>query len=149
MSADAARDAMMAEMHAGAAGSDGARDADFSSKTILIRGCDPVMAQRAGAMLPPMLGNVNVVSATDDDHWLALVEDTSKVFDVVAFAPGACRWSAAGRPIPGGNAATKGWSVGQYAAKARAARPSAVVVELPDEADVVPRLRAALGSLTR
>ena len=67
---DAARDRMMGEM---AAGGDCASGDDASGKVVLARGCDPVMAERAGTMLPPMLGNVKVLSATDDDTFFELL----------------------------------------------------------------------------
>ena len=35
-------------------------------------------------------------------------------WSVIFFAPGACRFSAAERPIPGGNSHTKGWTLEQY-----------------------------------
>jgi len=45
---DAARDRMMAEVEVG-----GTEGGDASDKVILVRGCDPIMAQRAGVMLHP------------------------------------------------------------------------------------------------
>ena len=66
---DAARDRMMGEI--ASAGSGSCASGDASSKTILIRGCDPAMAQRAGQFLPPQLGNVAIESSTTDDDFFA------------------------------------------------------------------------------
>ena len=137
---NSARDRMMADIGEGACATDGD---DASSKTILVRGCDPVMAERAGQMLPPLLGNVNIEAATEDDRFFELLN--SKKYDAVFFAPGACRWSAARKPIPGGNAETAGWSLDDYRAKVSQLQPSAKVVETCEEKDIVPLLRQALG----
>ena len=137
---NSARDRMMADIGEGATCNDGD---DASSKTILVRGCDPVMAQRAGEMLPPLLGNVNIEAATQDDVFFELL--SSKKYDAVFFAPGACRWSAARKPIPGGNAETAGWSLDDYRVKVQQLQPSAKVVETCEEKDIVPLLRQALG----
>ena len=117
---------------------------DASSKVVLIRGCDPVMAQRAGTMLPPMLGNAQVSGVTTDDEFFALLQE--REFDVVFFAPGACRYSAARQPIPGGNSASSGWSLTEYKAKVREHQGDAVtIVETVEEREIVPLLRQALG----
>ena len=92
---NSARDRTMADIGEGATCNDAD---DASSKTILVRGCDPIMAERAGEMLPPLLGNVNIEAATQDDRFFELLN--SKKYDAVFFAPGACRWSAARKPIP-------------------------------------------------
>ena len=137
---NSARDRMMADIGEGATCTDGD---DASSKTILVRGCDPVMAERAGEMLPPLLGNVNIEAATQDDRFFELLN--SKKYDAVFFAPGACRWSAARKPIPGGNTETAGWSLDDYRAKVAQLQPSAKIVETCEEKDIVPLLRQALG----
>ncbi len=46
---------------------------DASSKKLLVRGCDPIMAERAGKMLPPLLGNVNMIGCTNDDDFFSLL----------------------------------------------------------------------------
>ena len=137
---NSARDRMMADIGEGTCATNGD---DASSKTILVRGCDPVMAERAGQMLPPLLGNVNIEAATQDDRFFELLE--SKKYDAVFFAPGACRWSAARKPIPGGNAETAGWSLDDYRVKVQQLQPSAKVVETCEEKEIVPLLRQALG----
>mmetsp|Transcript_19997 Transcript_19997/g.41629 ORF Transcript_19997/g.41629 Transcript_19997/m.41629 type:complete len:144 (+) Transcript_19997:319-750(+) len=137
---DVARDRMMGEI--ASAGDCSAGDA--SGKSILIRGCDPVMAERAGKMLPPMLGNVKMTSATSDDVFLKLLE--TEKFHVVTFAPGACRYDAAKQPIPGGNDTTAGWTLEQYRALVREKQGEAIaIVESTEERQMVPLLRAALG----
>ena len=138
---NSARDRMMADIGEGATCNDGD---DASSKTILVRGCDPVMAERAGQMLPPLLGGVTIEAATQDDVFFELL-GSSKKYDAVFFAPGACRWSAARKPIPGGNAETAGWSLDDYRIKVQQLQPSAKVVETCEERDIVPLLRQALG----
>ena len=137
---NSARDRMMADIGEGACATDG----DYaSSKTILVRGCDPIMAERAGEMLPPLLGNVNIEAATQDDRFFELLN--SKKYDAVFFAPGACRWSAARKPIPGGNAESAGWSLDDYRVKVQQLQPSTKVVETCEEKEIVPLLRQALG----
>jgi len=137
---NSARDRMMADIGEGATCTDGD---DASSKTILVRGCDPIMAERAGEMLPPLLGGVTIEAATQDDVFFELLN--SKKYDAVFFAPGACRWSAARKPIPGGNAESAGWSLDDYRVKVQKLQPSAKVVETCEERDIVPLLRQALG----
>ena len=73
---------MMADIGEGACASN---DDDASAKTILVRGCDPVMAERAGQMLPPLLGGVTIEAATQDDVFFELLN--SKKYDAVFFAP--------------------------------------------------------------
>ncbi len=138
---NSARDRMMADIGEGACATN---DDDASSKTILVRGCDPIMAERAGEMLPPLLGGVTIEAATQDDVFFELL-GSSKKYDAVFFAPGACRWSAARKPIPGGNAETAGWSLDDYRVKVQQLQPSAKVVETCEERDIVPLLRQALG----
>ena len=136
------RDRMMGEI--ASAGSGSCASGDASSKTILIRGCDPVMAQRAGQFLPPQLGNVAIESSTTDDDFFAKLTATN--FAAVMFAPGACRYSAARQPIPGGNAKTKGWTLEEYRFAVREALGDAVpIVETTEERQIIPLLREALG----
>ena len=132
---------MMGEI-ASASGSCASGDA--SSKTILIRGCDPVMAQRAGQMLPPQLGNVAMESATTDDDFFSKLAARND-FAAVMFAPGACRYSAARQPIPGGNAKTEGWTLEEYRFAVREALGDVPIVETTEERQIIPLLREALG----
>lgn len=95
-SADAQRQAMFADVHRGAEKARSGGDA--SKKWLIGRGCDPVMAQQSIEMIPPMLGNVNYVATSDDDTFFTKLKE--RKYDVVFFAPGACRWSKAKQPIP-------------------------------------------------
>ena len=138
--ADASRSHMLNEI---ADGGSSCANGDASSKVVLTRGCDPVMAQRAGTMLPPMLGNAQVIGVTTDDDFFALLQE--RKFDVIFFAPGACRFSAARKPIPGGNSASSGWTLAEYKAKVREHQGDAVtIVETMEEREIVPLLRQAL-----
>ena len=143
---DASRDGMMAEMEEGAPpGGYQPPDPTGSEKAVLTRGCDSAMAQRATAFLPPMIGNPHVfMASTDDDDFISKLE--SRSWDVVFFAPGACRYDQAKQPIPGGNARTEGWSLTEYRALVREVQgPGVAIVETTKEAEIVPRLRTALG----
>ena len=104
-----------------------------------------MMAQRAGQMLPPQLGNVGIVSSTTDDDFFSKLAARND-FAAVMFAPGACRYSAARQPIPGGNAKTKGWTLEEYRWAVREALGDAVpIVETTEERQIIPLLREALG----
>ena len=126
--ADASRDRMMNEIADGGAS---CTDGDASQKAVLVRGCDPQMAERAGKMLPPMLGNAQTLGVTDDDTFFDLLQQ--RTFDVIFFAPGACRFSAARQPIPGGNQVSAGWGLAEYKAKVREHQPHAAIVETTEE----------------
>lgn len=134
------QDRMMAEVVQGA--DDGA-SIDFSTKSILARGCDPQMALRASKVMPALLGNVEFVSCTDDDAFLARLRERS--WSVVFFAPGACRYDAARMPIPGGRAHTEGWNLAMYRALVEQYQGSQIpIVQTTDEREIIPRLRQAL-----
>ena len=133
---------MLAECRDGADGSSGG---DASHKRLLVRGCDPVMAERANGFLPSLLGDVQLTSATDDDTFLSLLRGGT-AFHVVCFAPGAMRWDAQQKPIPGGNVETRGWSLEEYRAEVRRTQGENItIVGSPEERDMVPMLRKALG----
>ena len=138
--ADASRDRMIDAI---ADGGTSCTDGDASKKAVLVRGCDPQMAERAGKMLPPMLGNAQTLGVTDDDTFFDLLQQ--RTFDVVFFAPGACRFSAARQPIPGGNQVSAGWGLAEYKAKVQEHQPNAAIVETTEERQIVPLLRQALG----
>ena len=133
---DAARNRMLDEVKDGAGAA--CEGGDASSQIVLIRGCDPVMAERAKGFLPKLIGNAQIESATEDDGarpraaslpflprtsvlrvlsraydgaglpayvWASAVFISAlqgRKYDVVVFAPGACRWNKAQKPIPGG-----------------------------------------------
>eukprot|EP00747_Dinoflagellata_sp_TGD_P169804 gnl/TRDRNA2_/TRDRNA2_199743_c0_seq1.p1 gnl/TRDRNA2_/TRDRNA2_199743_c0~~gnl/TRDRNA2_/TRDRNA2_199743_c0_seq1.p1 ORF type:complete len:143 (+),score=29.43 gnl/TRDRNA2_/TRDRNA2_199743_c0_seq1:65-493(+) len=133
---------MLAELKQGAGADSGA---DASHKRLLVRGCDPVMAERAKGFMPALLGNVQFTSCTDDDTFLPLLRGDIK-YDVVCFAPGAMRWDEQRQPIPGGNAETKGWSLKEYRKEIQKAQGEQVpIVGSTDERQMVPMLRKALG----
>ncbi|KAJ1488274.1 hypothetical protein T484DRAFT_2119730 [Baffinella frigidus] len=67
--------------------------------------------------LPKMLGNVKMIMTTDDEAFLAALK--AQKVDVIFFAPGACRFSAAKQPIPGGIETTRGWTLEEYRAAVR------------------------------
>jgi hypothetical protein len=133
-----------------AAGGATAARGDASAKLVLGRGCDPVMAQQSTTFLPPLLNGAKIVAFSDDDsffaHLDAIKAGSAPRPSVVFFAPGACRWSAARLPIPGGNAASAGWGLEQYHARVREVLGGDVPIVGSDrEAEMVPLLRRALG----
>ena len=137
---DAARDEMLKDI---AMGVNANGVVDHSGKSILARGCDPIMAQRAEKMVTPQLGNPRFVVCTNDDEFLAQI--TEKKWDIVFFAPGACRYNAAKQPIPGGRVATKGWSLDNYKQLIRERQGENIkIIETVDEREIIPLLRAAL-----
>jgi hypothetical protein len=118
---------------------------DASSKHLLVRGCDPKMAERAQGFLPPLIGNAQMTSCTDDDTFFSLLKEETK-WDVICFAPGAMRWDAAGEAIPGGNAQTKGWSLKEYRKHiAETVGSDVPIVGTVQESEMVGILRQALG----
>ena len=135
------RDQMMGQI---AEGVSVAKPGDYSTKSILARGCDPHMALRASEMLPPHLGNPQLVSVTNDDDFIEKLR--SKKWSIVFFAPGACRYNAANRPIPGASVRTRGWSLAQYRELVRQLQGEGVqIVETTDERKIIPLLRRALA----
>ena len=134
------QDRMMAEVVQGA---DDEASVDFSAKAILVRGCDPQMAERASKVMPALLGGVEIVSCTNDDDFFEKLRE--RAWSVVFFAPGACRYNAAQMPIPGGRAHTRGWGLAEYRALVRQHQGDQIpIVETTDEREIVPRLRQAL-----
>ena len=59
-----------------------------------------------------MIGNPEYVPTTDDVEFFEMLE--SRKWSIVYFAPGACRYSAAKKQIPGGNLDTRGWTLEEY-----------------------------------
>ena len=116
---------------------------DHSKKTILARACDPVASLNFARTVPPLIGNAVYVPTTDDTDFSKQLE--SRKGSVVFFAPGACRFSAAKRPIPGGNYDTQGWSLDQYKALVKKLQGNEVqIVETFDERETIDLLNAAL-----
>ena len=85
---------------------------DNSNKSILARGCDPVLSLQFSKVAPQLLGNVEYVPTTTDLDFVEKLK--SRKWSVVYFAPGACRYSAVKQQIPGGNQKTQGWTLEQY-----------------------------------
>ena len=144
--ADASRDRMVAELQSAGAGTGG----DASDKAVMVRGCDPRMSERAAEFLPPMLSHPGKLHfSTTDDHFFQMLREHK--YDLVHFAPGACRWDAAGQPIPGGNAESKGWRLENYHAKVREIQGEAhnnadlPITGTTEESELVPIMRKALG----
>ena len=120
-------------------------DVDNSRKSILARGCDPFASREATRAIPPLIGNPEYVPTTDDVEFIEKLE--SRKWSVVFFAPGACRFSAASRPIPGGNSLTQGWTLEQYRDLVRKHQgDEVIIVEALDETETVRRLKRALES---
>ena len=88
-----------------------------------------------------------LVTCTEDDGSNGFFELLAQQkFDVVMFAPGACRWDAQGSPIPGGCSKSKGWGLKEYKAMVKEKQGDSVaIVGTTDEREVVPVLRQALG----
>jgi len=116
---------------------------DNSNKSILSRGCDPEMGRRAIKLLPPVLGNPEMVSVTNDDDFITELQ--RKKWSVILFAPGACRYDATKLPIPGSRLLTKGWGLAEYRNLVRKLQGEDInIVETTDERQIVPLLRKAL-----
>jgi len=114
-----------------------------STKTIIARGCDPGLSAWAERSLPSVLGDPEYVATTDDVEFFRQLE--AHTWSVVYFAPGACRFSAARQPIPGGNADTRGWTLEEYREAVRAHQGEDVeIVDTPYEQEAAGLLVAAL-----
>lgn len=85
---------------------------DHSNKSVLARGCDPVLSQWAKEHLAPQIGNPEYVPTTNDGDFVEKLK--TRKWDVIYFAPGACRFSAAKMVIPGSTQDTKGWTLDEY-----------------------------------
>lgn len=85
---------------------------DNSNKSILARGCDPTLSLQFSKVVPPLIGDAAYIPTTDDTDFIKKLE--TQKWSVIYFAPGACRYSAAKRQIPGGNYDTQGWSLEEY-----------------------------------
>ena len=116
---------------------------DNSKKSILARGCDPSASLGAARFIPPQIGNPKYVPTTDDADFIEKLK--SRKWSVIYFAPGACRFSAAKRAIPGGNAQTRGWTLEQYRELVRQHQGADVqIVETLEERMTVKLLGQAL-----
>jgi hypothetical protein len=116
---------------------------DNSQKSILARGCDSSASLQASRAIPRLIGNPEYVPTTNDSDFIEKLK--SRKWSVVFFAPGACRFSAATQPIPGGNAETQGWTLEQYRELVWTHQGDQIqIVETPQEAETVSLLKEAL-----
>jgi len=116
---------------------------DNSKKNILARGCDPVTSLQFSKVVPSLVGNAEYVPTTDDADFIEKL--ASRKWSVVFFAPGACRFSAADKLIPGGNYETKGWTLEQYRALVHKLQGNDIqIVETLDESETISLLKKAL-----
>ncbi|MEO1257626.1 MAG: hypothetical protein AAFZ15_02480 [Bacteroidota bacterium] len=88
------------------------KECSTTFKSILARGSDPDLSLRFSRVVPPLIGNARYVTTTDDNDFIKKLK--SRKWSVIYFAPGACRYSAAKRQIPGGNTNTQGWTLEEY-----------------------------------
>ncbi len=117
---------------------------DNAKKSILARGCDPVMSAYAAKVIPPQTGNPEYVFTTNDADFLEKL--SSRQWSVVFFAPDACRYSAAKQQIPGGNKQTEGWTLEQYKALVKKLQGDDIeIVEALSENETIGLLKTALS----
>jgi hypothetical protein len=106
------------------------------------------MGRRAIKLLPPVLGNPEMVSITNDDDFITELQ--RKKWSVILFAPGACRYDARTLPIPGSRSQTKGWGLTEYRNLVRKHQGEDInIVETTDERQIVPLLREALSVIDK
>ena len=117
--------------------------ADNSRKSILARGWDPIASLEASKAIPPLIGNPEYIPATNDADFIEKLK--SRSWSVIFFAPGACRFSAAKQPIPGGNSQTQGWTLEQYRELVRKHQGDTIqIVETQEERKSASLLKSAL-----
>ncbi len=117
---------------------------DNSDKSILARGCDPQLSRQFAKVAPGMLGGASYTPTWQDDVFIEQLK-TGK-WSIVYFAPGACRYSAAKRNIPGGNTDTRGWTLDEYKDLIYELQgPDIQIVETPHESEAVDLLNKALS----
>ncbi|MDG2331381.1 MAG: hypothetical protein P8M05_07300 [Flavobacteriales bacterium] len=117
-----------------------------SNKSILARGCDPIMAQRAIQLIPPLIGNPEMVAVTNDDDFIKELQ--RKKWSIIQFAPGACRYDASKLPIPGSRVITNGWGLEKYRELVRKYQGEGIkIIETTDERQIVNLLRKALDAI--
>jgi hypothetical protein len=118
---------------------------DNSKKSILARGCDPIMGEHAIQLIPPIIGNPEMVAVTNDDDFIR--ELKRKKWTIIHFAPGACRYDASKLPIPGSRSITNGWGLEQYRELVRKHQGENIkIIETTDERQIVGLLREALDN---
>ena len=120
-----------------------ARQTDHSRKSILARGCDPILSLSASRAIPPLIGNPEYIPTTTDEEFFEKLQ--SRQWSIVYFAPGACRFSAARQPIPGANSQSQGWTLEEYRTLIHEHQGDAIqIVETPYESESVGLLKEAL-----
>ena len=120
---------------------------DHSQKTILARACDPTASINFAKVVSSLIGNATYVPTTDDIDFVEKLK--SRKWSIVFFAPGACRFSAARKQIPGGNINTQGWTLEQYKELVRQLQGDNVqIVETLDERETVDLLNEALEKIS-
>jgi hypothetical protein len=103
------------------------------------------MGKRAIELIPPMLGNPEMVAVTNDDDFIR--ELHRKKWSVILFALGACRYDAAKLPIPGSRKITNGWGLEQYRELVIKHQGQEIkIIETMDDRQIVDLLREALES---
>lgn len=116
---------------------------DHSNKSILARGCDPVLSLQFSKVAPQLLGNTEYIPTTSDVDFVEKLK--SRKWSVIYFAPGACRYSAAKQQIPGSNHETQGWTLEQYKALIRKLQGEHIqIVESIYEQEAIELLNKAL-----
>jgi len=91
-----------------------------------------------------LVGNPEYVPTTNDGDFVEML--MARKWSVVFFAPGACRFSAARQPIPGGSSQTRGWTLEQYRDFVRKYQGDDVqIVEPLEESETVSLLKQALA----
>jgi hypothetical protein len=117
---------------------------DNSKKRVLARGCDPVLSEQFASVAPALTGGAEYVPTWNDADFIEKLQ--SEKWSVVYFAPGACRYSAAQQPIPGGNMITEGWSLENYITLAKELQGQDLeIAESPFESNSLDALKAALA----
>ena len=97
----------------------------------------------ASKAIPPQIGNPEYVPTTSDTDFIEQLE--SRKWSVIFFAPGACRYSAASRPMPGAISSTRDWSLEQYKDLVRQHQGDEIqIVETQEERLTVSLLKQAL-----
>ncbi len=120
-----------------------ANSADNSRKSILARGCDPFLSSWASKAIPPLIGGPEYVPTTNDADFIEKLK--SRDWSVIYFAPGACRFDAAKRSIPGSSSQTQGWTLEQYRELVREYQGDTIqIVETPKEKEAISLLKGAL-----
>ena len=116
---------------------------DNSRKSILARGCDPLLSLQFSKVAPQLLGNVEYVPTTNDIEFVEQLK--SRDWSVIYFAPGACRFSAVNKQIPGGNTETAGWTLVEYRELiVNLQRDNIQIVETPYESEALEFLKRGL-----